>query len=150
MQPTLLRAEIGIQILIIFIGGSAFQVTRIGGCYWGISLALGLVSLPLGVLLRVLPSKSVERVLIKMRLSPNPEVLPTARPNTDYPAFQVVCDNLETFVRARGERVRGSSYVNRSRKARAKPVTRACLPNGIILPSCKAPPRPMTSGRISL
>jgi len=33
--------ETAMQVTIIFIGGTAFQGTHIGGCEWGISLALG-------------------------------------------------------------------------------------------------------------
>ncbi|KAJ7897463.1 cation-transporting P-type ATPase [Mycena leptocephala] len=35
--------EIGGQILIVFIGGAAVEVTLVGGHEWGISLALGVV-----------------------------------------------------------------------------------------------------------
>jgi len=39
--------EIAMQVTIVFIGGTTFQVTHIGGCEWGISPALGFVSIPL-------------------------------------------------------------------------------------------------------
>ncbi|KAJ6501168.1 Ca-transporting ATPase, partial [Mycena vitilis] len=47
--------EIGGQFLIVFIGGAAFGVTRMGGREWGISLALGIASIPLGAIVRLLP-----------------------------------------------------------------------------------------------
>jgi Ca2+-transporting ATPase len=46
---------IGGQILIVFVGGEAFQVTPLWGWEWGASIGLGAVSLPVGVLARMLP-----------------------------------------------------------------------------------------------
>ena len=44
----------------MFVGFVAFQVTRIPGRDWGISLALGFVSIPLGVLIRCVPTPPLE------------------------------------------------------------------------------------------
>ncbi|KAG2064382.1 hypothetical protein BDR04DRAFT_935062, partial [Suillus decipiens] len=52
--------KIAVQVIIVFIGGTAFQVTCIGGREWGISLALGFVSIPLGALIRLLPNGPFE------------------------------------------------------------------------------------------
>ncbi|RBR09634.1 uncharacterized protein FIESC28_09746 [Fusarium coffeatum] len=43
------------QVIIIFFGGAAFVVTRLNGVQWGISLALGFLSIPVGVLIRLFP-----------------------------------------------------------------------------------------------
>ncbi|CAL1717036.1 unnamed protein product [Somion occarium] len=124
--------EVGIQILIVFVGGAAFQVTRIGGREWGISIALGLVSIPLGALIRMIPNGPVERFFIKIRLLPNPEVLPTASPEAEWnTAIQMVRDNLNTFAHVRGGRMRASSYVGKSRKAvpTIAPKSQAAIPS---------------------
>ncbi|KAJ7034959.1 calcium-transporting ATPase [Mycena alexandri] len=113
--------EIAVQILIVFIGGAAFQVTRIGGREWGISLALGVVSIPLGVVIRLLPSDPFETLFKKLGLLGNPDVLPTNAPNPDtvgWNAITRVRDNLNTFANVRGGRVRSSSFVIKSRTAR--------------------------------
>ncbi|KDQ57233.1 hypothetical protein JAAARDRAFT_35849 [Jaapia argillacea MUCL 33604] len=109
--------EIVVQIVIVFIGGAAFQVTRIGAREWGISLALGVVSIPLGALVRLIPNGPIERFFIKVHLLPNPEVLPTKNVQWN-PAIDLVRDNLGTFANLRGGRLRGSSFVAKSRKAR--------------------------------
>lgn len=113
------------QVLIVFVGGAAFSVTRIGGAEWGISLALGLVSIPLGALIRCVPNAPVERVLKALRILPkSPAVLPTARADGDWnTAIELVKDNLNTFAHVRGGRMRASSYVDRSRRARSLPET---------------------------
>ncbi|EPT01645.1 hypothetical protein FOMPIDRAFT_1023144, partial [Fomitopsis schrenkii] len=123
--------EIAVQVLIVFVGGAAFSVTRIGGAEWGISLALGLVSIPLGALIRCVPNAPVERVLKALRILPKPPaVLPTARPNGDWnTAIELVKDNLNTFAHVRGGRMRASSYVDRSRRARSLPETELGLPS---------------------
>ena len=111
--------EIGVQVLIVFIGGAAFQVTRIGGREWGISLALGVVSMPLGLLIRLMPNAPFEKLFIKLHLLHNPEVLPTTLPNGEWNfAINRVRDNLGMFANVRGGRVRSSSFVIKSRSAR--------------------------------
>ncbi|KAI0310974.1 hypothetical protein OF83DRAFT_1153050, partial [Amylostereum chailletii] len=71
--------EVAGQILIVFVGGTAFQVTRIGGREWGMSLALGVVSIPLGALVRLVPSEPCERLFQLVRLIPKERSLPTTR-----------------------------------------------------------------------
>ena len=112
----------------MFVGGAAFQVTRIGGREWGIGLALGFVSLPLGALIRYIPNGPVERFFIKVRLMPNPDVLPVTRDDTQWnTAIQIVRDNLNTFAHVRGGRMRASSYVGKSRNVRLAPESRVAL-----------------------
>ncbi|GAB1319894.1 plasma membrane calcium [Madurella fahalii] len=43
------------QVLIIFFGGAAFVVVRLSGVQWAISLVLGFLSIPVGVLIRLIP-----------------------------------------------------------------------------------------------
>lgn len=116
------HAEIAVQVLIVEVGGSAFQVTRIGGREWGISLALGLMSFPIGYLIRLIPNGPIERLLIRLHLLNDPEALPTTRPDADAgewnSAINLVRDNLNTFSSVRGGRMRSSSFVVKSRSAR--------------------------------
>ncbi|KAH9025698.1 calcium-translocating P-type ATPase [Lactarius deliciosus] len=112
--------EVAVQVLICFIGGAAFAVTRIGAREWCMSVALGFVSLPLGVLIHLIPDEPCERIFKKLKLLPEPELLPTTRPDAE-PGFSFamdrVRDNLGTFSRLRGGRVRGSSSLCESRIA---------------------------------
>lgn len=112
----------------MFVGGAAFQVTRIGGREWGIGVALGFVSIPLGALIRCIPNGPIERLFIKIRLMPNPEVLPTTTPQAEWnSAIRLVRDNLSTFSHVRGGRMRASSYVGKSRSAPIAPESRVAL-----------------------
>lgn len=46
---------IGVQIAIVLIGGDVFKTTRLDAREWGVSVGLGLLPLPLGVLIRLIP-----------------------------------------------------------------------------------------------
>ena len=113
----------------MFVGGAAFQVTPIPAREWGISLALGFVSIPLGVLIRCIPTPPLERAFIKMRLMSRDEILPTTKPETAEwnAAITKVRDNLSTFASLRGGRVNGSSFILKSRQARIPKADRVAL-----------------------
>ncbi|KAF2154889.1 calcium-translocating P-type ATPase [Myriangium duriaei CBS 260.36] len=49
----------GGQILIVYVGGSAFSVTRLNGAQWGYSVVLGALSLPVGIIMRLLPDELI-------------------------------------------------------------------------------------------
>ncbi|KAF9234120.1 hypothetical protein BU15DRAFT_65976 [Melanogaster broomeanus] len=116
--------EIVVQVLIVFVGGAAFQVTTIGGREWGISLVLGVVSIPLGALIRLLPNGPFEKMFIAIRLLPSPEALPTIKPDAEWNlAIELVRDNLATFANLRGGRLRSSEFVGKSRSARPSIMT---------------------------
>ncbi|KAF8640285.1 hypothetical protein AX16_010180 [Volvariella volvacea WC 439] len=71
--------EVAIQVLIVFVGGAAFQVTPIGGREWGISIALGVVSIPLGALIRTLPNGPFIKFFTFIRLLPREKEDPTGK-----------------------------------------------------------------------
>jgi len=106
--------EVAVQVLIVFVGGHAFQVTRIPGREWGISLALGFGSLPLGVLVRLLPNGPFERVFRTLGLFGRSEsFLPTQNPESDgwNHAISLVCklNDLKFFASVRGGHLKSSS-----------------------------------------
>jgi P-type Ca2+ transporter type 2C len=51
---------VGGQVLIIFVGGTAFSITRLNGLQWATSILLGLLSLPFGALIRCIPNSYLE------------------------------------------------------------------------------------------
>ena len=112
--------EIVVQVLIVFVGGAAFQVVRIGGREWGISLAIGFVSIPWGAVIRCIPNGPFETFFKYIGIMGKPEVLPTVSPDNEGwgGAISAVRDNLGTFANIRGGRLRSSSFVIKSRSAR--------------------------------
>ncbi|CAK4033874.1 cation-transporting atpase fungi [Lecanosticta acicola] len=53
---------VGCQIMIMFVGGRAFQITRLAGTDWGISIVVSLLCLPWAVLVRLFPDALFERI----------------------------------------------------------------------------------------
>jgi Ca2+-transporting ATPase len=132
--------EVFAQILICLVGGAAFQVTRMGGKEWAISMVLGFVALPLGALIRLIPNEPCERIFVMLRLLPKPEVPPTMLPDAE-PGFAFamdrVRDNLGTFSKLRGGRMRSSSFVRKSRSG-----------SGSVAPGPDSPP--LVSGLLAM
>jgi Ca2+-transporting ATPase len=56
----------GAQILIMFVGGRAFSVTRLTGDQWAYSLILGFLSIPVGFILQAVPTVVVEKPMAWM------------------------------------------------------------------------------------
>jgi Ca2+-transporting ATPase len=57
----ILLIMIGGQTMIIFVGGVAFKVTRLNGPQWGYSIVLGFLSLPVGMIVRLIPDELVRK-----------------------------------------------------------------------------------------
>lgn len=89
---------------------------------WGISIALGFMSIPIGFLIRLIPNAPCERFLIWAKILPDPSKLPTVNPQALSErwddAIELVRDNLATFANLRGGRVRASSFVGKSRQSK--------------------------------
>jgi Ca2+-transporting ATPase len=84
-----------------------------GGKEWAISLVLGLIALPLGALIRLIPNEPCECVFVMLRLLPKSEVQPTMLPDTK-PGFAFamdhMCDNLGTFSKLYSGRMCSSLF----------------------------------------
>jgi Ca2+-transporting ATPase len=50
-------------VLIISIGGSALSTIRLSGTQWAISIILGAISLPVGVLIRLIPDDFLRKLI---------------------------------------------------------------------------------------
>jgi Ca2+-transporting ATPase len=72
-------AVVGGQVLIVQVGGPAFQVVPIGWRDWVVSIILGALSLPVAVLIRLLPPGPFERFMYRYNLYPDPNA---PRPST--------------------------------------------------------------------
>ncbi|SCU87433.1 LAMI_0D06084g1_1 [Lachancea mirantina] len=52
----------GFQILIMFVGGAAFSIARQTGAMWGTAIICGMLALPVGVLIRIIPDEWVLKI----------------------------------------------------------------------------------------
>lgn len=108
---------VGGQVMIIFVGGKAFEVTPLNGAQWGWSIALAAISLPVAVVIRLVPDHMVARIVPlvwRRRLAPDqvpPEKMLPERKETDLEVQSTDDSTLEqkkklTFIKTvRGGRV---------------------------------------------
>ncbi|KAL2060048.1 hypothetical protein VTL71DRAFT_9870 [Oculimacula yallundae] len=70
---------IGGQVMIIFVGGEAFKVTPLTGVQWAICIVLGFLSIPIAVIIRLIPDKWVAKCipLMKWKRSLAPQIYDT-------------------------------------------------------------------------
>ncbi|KAK9233947.1 hypothetical protein V1525DRAFT_107064 [Lipomyces kononenkoae] len=55
----------GGQIIIMFVGGSAFSIVKLSGVEWAVSLVVGFLSIPIGIFLRLCVPDSVAYTIYK-------------------------------------------------------------------------------------
>lgn len=68
---------VGAQILIVFIGGAAFNVKRLNGAQWAYCLVLGFLSIPMGIVIRLVPDELLLKMvpdILKSRPKKSPEL----------------------------------------------------------------------------
>lgn len=136
---------VGGQTLIVFVGGAAFSVTRIPGKYWATSIVIGALSLPIGVIIRLIPNgpcivignafmkvwysvggalaKPFRSLAYALHLKKRPEMIEDGDEEhamddkiAHGEKVSLVRDNLEVLSMLRGGRTRSSSFVQRSRR----------------------------------
>ncbi|GME57287.1 ATPase P-type K/Mg/Cd/Cu/Zn/Na/Ca/Na/H-transporter [Neofusicoccum parvum] len=67
---------IGGQVMIVFVGGAAFSVTKLNGAQWGYSIVLGFLSLPVGVIIRLIPDELVAKCIPeRFKRKPTPDLV---------------------------------------------------------------------------
>jgi len=54
---------IGGQLIFAFVGGEAFSVVPLSGVQWAYSLILGIASIPVGFVIRLIPDALVDRLI---------------------------------------------------------------------------------------
>lgn len=83
-----------------------------------------MLSLPIGVIVRLLPTAPFARFLYKIKLYRDPDALPVESPVSEEKnwneAITRTIDNLSTYTTIRGARLRGSNMVLKSRSAQLK------------------------------
>ncbi|RUO95985.1 cation transporting ATPase [Jimgerdemannia flammicorona] len=107
-----------IQVIITQFGGAAFQTVPLDATHWGICLGLGFVSLPIGVIIRLIPDEIFffifrnpeTRALYLHQSQPSmPSVYVAGSERMAWnSAYSTVRKQLDVFKSLRGGRLRGS------------------------------------------
>ena len=59
---------VGGQVLIVFKGGEAFEILPLNGKEWGMSIGLGAISIPWGVVIRLTPDSWFSALVSKVKM----------------------------------------------------------------------------------
>lgn len=55
---------IGFQILFVFVGGKTFSVTPLNSVQWAISVVLGVLCIPFGFLIHLIPDEFLNKWIL--------------------------------------------------------------------------------------
>jgi P-type Ca2+ transporter type 2C len=129
---TILVAMVFCQVLIIFVGGAAFSVTRLNGHQWLLSIALGFLAIPAGAIVRLVPNKFIRKFLPRVILERPTNNSDDGGEIEDWQdAMEAIHDDLVYFRKIRNERRFRSVRMNRTGPSRSlvgPPVTVARVP----------------------
>ncbi|KAL6709997.1 plasma membrane calcium [Coniothyrium glycines] len=102
----ILLIMIGGQTMIIFVGGVAFKVTRLNGPQWGYSIVLGALSLPVGVIVRLIPDELIRKCIPDFfRRKRTPEVVVSDEDYQWNQGLLEIRDELAFLRKVRGGRL---------------------------------------------
>lgn len=126
----ILAIMIGGQTLIIFVGGVAFKVVRLNGPQWGYSIVLGFLSLPVGMIVRLIPDELIRKCIPDwFKRKRTPEVIVS---DDDYQWNQgllEIRDELAFIKRFRGGRLSNLKFkMQHPKEAFSKPRSSVSLP----------------------
>ena len=102
------------QVMIIFVGGKAFSVTRLNGAQWGYSVVLGALSMPMAIIIRLVPDEFIRKLIPDLwtRRNNGPQVL-VSDEDRRYewnPALEEIRDQLGFLKTVRGGRLKNLKY----------------------------------------
>jgi len=101
---------VGGQIIIMFVGGAAFSIHRITGAQWGLSIVLGILSIPFAVVIRCFPDEMFAKLIpsLPRRHRPSPDLVvqdDEAGITQWNPALEDIKDELTFLQKLRGGRM---------------------------------------------
>ncbi|EGO54052.1 hypothetical protein NEUTE1DRAFT_131694 [Neurospora tetrasperma FGSC 2508] len=107
----------GGQVLIVFVGGQAFSIAKEKqtGAMWAYALILGFISIPVGMIIRLIPDSLFERMVpeyIKRRANKTPDLTVSDDERFEYypPAFAEVRDELAFLKQFKGGRINNLKF----------------------------------------
>lgn len=102
------------QVLIVFVGGTAFDVKPLNGAQWGYSVVLGALSMPMAVIIRLIPDEFIRKLIPQSwsRQNSRPQLI-ISDEDRRYewnPALEDIRDQLGFLKSVRGGRLRNLKY----------------------------------------
>lgn len=130
------------QVLIIFVGGAAFAVHELKGVQWAYCLILGALSMPMAVVIRLLPDEIFQKLIphFGRGSSSAPQLLVTDEQRYAWnPALEEIREELTFLKKVRGGRLSQLRYklqhpselITRSRSnSRSNSIPQTPVPEG--------------------
>ena len=105
---------VGFQIVIVFVGGAAFSVHKLNGPQWGYSIVLGILSIPVAIIIRLIPDELFARAIphISNRRRPSPTLIVEDDQEVQKwnPGLEEIRDELTFLKKIRGGRMSELTY----------------------------------------
>ena len=104
---------VGGQIMIVFIGGDAFSTHRLNRAQWGYSVVLGFLSLPVAVMIRLIPDDLIRKLIPSWfirKATPKLLVSDEERQYEWNPALVDIREELTFLKKLRGGRLNVLKY----------------------------------------
>ena len=101
------------QIMIIFVGGAAFSVRTLNRAQWGYSIVLGILSLPIAVIIRLIPDELVAKFVPSFMSRKSTPDLVVSDEEAQYqwnPALVEIKEELAFLKKLRGGRLNALKY----------------------------------------
>ena len=101
------------QIMIVFVGGAAFSVHRLNKAQWGYSIVLGFLSIPVGIMLRIIPDDFIRKLIPSWLMRENPPKVMVSDEERQYewnPALEEIREELTFLKKLRGGRLSMIKY----------------------------------------
>ena len=101
------------QVMIVFVGGRAFHTVRLVGTQWAYCIILGLLSMPVAVLLRLIPDEYMSYLVprwFKRKAPPEVRVSDTEEQMEWNPALVEIKEELNFLKKLRGGRLNALVY----------------------------------------
>ncbi len=104
---------VGGQVMIIYVGGAAFSVRPLNGVQWAISIVLGALSIPMGMLIRTVPDSWVSKCIperLKRKSKPSLVITDEDQRYEWNPGMVEIREELAFVKRLRGGRLNALKF----------------------------------------
>ncbi|KAL9600150.1 MAG: hypothetical protein Q9219_003406 [cf. Caloplaca sp. 3 TL-2023] len=126
------------QTMIIFVGGRAFSTVRQSGSQWAYSLILGLISIPVAILLRLIPDEYVSKIIphgFRRKATPELRISDAERQFEWNPALVEIKEELSFLKKLRGGRLNVLVYKLQHPRETLLPHSRSASRTSSIAPT---------------
>ena len=104
---------VGGQTMIVFIGGQAFSIIRLNGAQWAYSVILGALSIPVGIIIRLIPDELIRKLIpeaFRRKATPSVVIEDEERQLPFNQALLDIRDELAFVKKIRGGRLNALKF----------------------------------------